>query len=375
MTPERKTIIEELEEAISGQAIGYRAEKLRRLSDLFLAGSSRYTDDEVAVFDDVMTHLLDEMEMSVRSELASRFATLENAPVNLVRMLAADSAIEVAGPVLAGSPRLDDETLIGHARTKDQPHLLAISRRASIGEAVTDVLVERGDRAVALSAVNNGGARFSEAGRTILVERAGLDGELATGIWSRADIPRHHLLRLFTVASENVRRSLEAGDRRKTAFIRDLVADVTNSVQSRIRAQSRDYAAAQDMVRGLHEAGRLGKAQVEEFALGGRFDETTVALAILCDLPVGAIERAMVQDRADLVLLLARGIGLSWACARAILKLRKDAQGASAREIDDGLETFSKLRPETARKALQFLRLRERAMSTNPIDAPATALQ
>jgi uncharacterized protein (DUF2336 family) len=365
----RKTIIEELEEAISGQAIGHRARKLRRMSDLFMEGSPRYSENDVAVFDDVMMRLLDQMEMSVRSELSHSLAAIPNAPINLIRTLAADSAIEVAGPVLAKSPRLDEATLVEHARTGGQSHLLAISRRETIGEAVTDILVKRGDRAVALSTAGNNGAQLSESGRMVLVERAKDDGELAAGVWLRADIPRHDLLRLFTIASENVRRSLEDTDHAKLAHIRDVVADVANRVQAKIRAVSGDYAAAQDVVRGMHRDGCLGERELGGFAAAGRFDETVVALSILCDLPVGAVERAMVQDRADLVLLLARAVGLSWPCTRAIVGLRAGTNGMSAYAIEECRTTYTKLRPETAHKALQFLRLRERATSTQTLTA------
>ena len=54
-----------------------------------------------------------------------------------------DSAIEVAGPVLSHSERLDDPILVESAMTKSQDHLLAISRRKALAEPVTDVLVEK----------------------------------------------------------------------------------------------------------------------------------------------------------------------------------------------------------------------------------------
>jgi uncharacterized protein (DUF2336 family) len=366
--PPQGTIIEELEEAISGRAIGYRAAKLRRVCDLFLQGPSARSDGEIAVFDDVMLRLVDEMETSVRSELAERLAAIPNAPVNLMRKLAADGAIEVAGPVLARSPRLDDETLIEHARASGQPHLLAISQRETISEAVTDVLVERGDRSVALSTARNGGARFSEGGRTMLVERACDDDDLAASVWARSDVPRHQLVRLFTVASEKVRRALESADRDKTAFIRDMVADVANRMQSRMRMQSRDYATAQAVVREVLAAGRLSEVALAEFAEAGRFDECAVALSIMCDVPIGTVERALVQDRDELVLLLARAVGLSWECTKLVLRLRVGAAGLPTPDSEGALSTFSRLRPETARKALQFLRLRARATSPCPAD-------
>ena len=73
----------------------------------------------------------------------------------------------------------------------------------------------------------------------------------------------------------------------------------------------------------------------------------------------------MVQARAELVLLLAKAIGLSWDTAKAILSLRAGPGGVSLAKREESLASFTKLRQETARKALQFLRLRERASISN----------
>jgi uncharacterized protein (DUF2336 family) len=272
----------------------------------------------------------------------------------------------VAEPILRFSDRLDDPTLMATARTCSQRHLLAISRRETVSESVTDVLIERGDRIVALSTIGNAGARFSSAGHAILVNRAKDDDELAAGVWSRPDIPRHHLLRLFTIATDNVRRSLEAADRNKAQYIRDMMLGVANDLQDQMRAGSRDYAEARRHVTELHQAGRLNKVAVRAFADGGHFDATTVALAVLCDLPIGACERAMVQDRPELLLMLVRAIDLPWDATKAILRLRAGPNGVSQSLLDHCLSSFSRINPETARKALQFMRLRERAAVSNP---------
>ena len=76
-----------------------------------------------------------------------------------MRALAFDNAIDVAGPILIKSEQLDDPTLVENASEKSQEHLLAISRRRSLSESVTDVLVTRGDQQVLLSAVGNEGAK------------------------------------------------------------------------------------------------------------------------------------------------------------------------------------------------------------------------
>jgi uncharacterized protein (DUF2336 family) len=363
---EHQRLIEDLDRTLSSQNIGSRAEALRRVTDLFLSAPTTYSEPEIAVFDDVMLRLVQDIESSLRAALAARVARIPNAPKNLMRVLASDQAIEVAGPVLRSSERLDDPTLAATARTCSQQHLLAISQRATISEIVTDVLVERGDRVVALSTVNNAGARFSATGHAILVERSKSDDELATGVWSRTDIPHHQLLKLLSIASERVRRTLEAADPRKTQFIHDMMVAAANEMQDRMRAKSPDYVEEERRVAALHRAGELDDAKVLAFARAGQFDATTIALSILCDLPIGACERAMVQERPELVLMLAKAIRLSWDTAKAILRLRAGAKGISPSELERGLSSYSRLNPDTAIKALHFLRLRERATNFNP---------
>ena len=105
-----------------------------------------------------------------RSPTASK--SVSNAPPGVIRTLAFDDSIDVAGPVLANSTRIDNAALVENARTKSQDHLLAISRRPTLAETVTDVLVERGNRDVALSTARNSGAKFSETGYIRLVKRS-----------------------------------------------------------------------------------------------------------------------------------------------------------------------------------------------------------
>ena len=91
----------------------------------------------------------------------------------------------MAGPLLAQSEQLDDETLIECAKNKSQEHLLAISRRKLLGESITDVLVERGNQQVVVSTAANSGAQFSQDGYLTLVKRSETDDQLALTIWSR----------------------------------------------------------------------------------------------------------------------------------------------------------------------------------------------
>jgi uncharacterized protein (DUF2336 family) len=288
-------------------------------------------------------------------------ATIANSPPKVTRTLALDDAIEVAGPVLRRSDCLEDETLIVGAKTMGQEHLLAISQRNRLSEDLTDILVERGNQEVVISTAANVGARFSEFGYSTLVTRSENDSELALLVWMRPEIPREYLLTLFETASETVRVKFETADRGKTDLVRDMIRQAADQIQAKLRDRSSNFAAAQAQVEQLYKNGQLTDDQVCKFAELRKFDETAAALSLLADLPIGAIERALVHDTGDQILVLAKSIDLSWRATNAILLLQGGATYRANGVSDKDLDRFKKLKPETARSAIQFYRLRERA--------------
>ena len=139
------SVIAELEDAIASGSTEERVETLRRVADLFLDQADRLEEEQVAVFDDVLCHLIKRIETKALVELSGRLAPIINAPIEVIRWLARDDEIAVAAPVLTQSPRLDEADLVEIAASKGQAHLLAIARRPALGEAVTEVLVRRGN--------------------------------------------------------------------------------------------------------------------------------------------------------------------------------------------------------------------------------------
>jgi uncharacterized protein (DUF2336 family) len=348
--------IHELKDAIAEGTPRRRADMLRRVTDLFIVGSASYSDAEIALFDDVITRLAVEIEVTARALLAERLAPIANAPPNIMRKLALDEEIDVAGPVLAHCERLDDPSLVQTAMKMGQEHLFAISRRRALSELVTDVLVERGDRLVVLSTAENRGARFSNGGFAMLVERSDGDDRLAASVGSRPEIPPHLFLKLLAKASQAVRSKLVAEHPQAKAEIHQVVGEVTARIHHDALERSPDYKVARAAVESLQRSGELDDKKLSAFARVGRFAETTTALATMSDLPVPFVERAMLQDRADLVLVLARAIGLSWSTVKSILLLRAARRKSPAAEIAHCLASYERMNPATAQDILRFYR-------------------
>jgi uncharacterized protein (DUF2336 family) len=354
------SLITELETAISSGTVERRIESLWHVTELFITGASQYSDDQVALFDDVIGRLAEQIELTARAKLARRLALIPNAPVRIIKTLAFDDEIAVAGPVLTHSQRLAEEVLLAVAGAKSQQHLLAMSARHSLSEAVTDVLVERGDSQVARAVSRNAGARFSDAGFGMLVKRSEGDEVLAEHVGGRADIPRHHFLRLIARASDAVRTKLAAANPAAAEEVQYVITEVVGKIRAEAVLQSGDYDTAMRNVEPLHRARTLAESHVYAFAKARQFEETVVALAFLGGVPIDVVETAMLDERADMTLILAKAAGLSWTTAKFVVLLRASGHGVSAHELEQALQDYERLADETAQRAVRFYQRRRR---------------
>jgi uncharacterized protein (DUF2336 family) len=353
-----RSLIPELEDVVQRGTPEKRTETLQRITALFLDGASRYSDEHVDLFGHVFGMLIDEIETQARAELSNRLAPVTNAPVKVLRKLANDDDIAVAGPVLKLAPRLPEADLVDVANTKGQAHLQAISARKALGEAVTDVLVRRGDRDVARRVAGNRGARISEKAFHRLVERAEEDGILAEKIGLRPDIPPPIFRALLTKATAVVhRRLIAAATPEVRAAICDVLAKVSEEVGARVGP--RDYRAAQRVVLGLDRANRLNEAALLSFCNEGKFEETVAALATLAKVPIKIADRLMGGERPDPILILCKAAGLDWPTVKAVITVRHGGASTSPPGLDAAFGNYGRLSASTAQRVVRFWQARQ----------------
>jgi uncharacterized protein (DUF2336 family) len=346
---------------------------LSAVTDLFIDGSVGFTDAEIALFDDVITRLALEIEISVRSLLAQRLASIAKGPPNVIRMLANDDEISVAYPILVQSELLDEAALAQCARSKTQDHLLAISRRKTLGEIVTDVLVERGSRQVLLSTAMNPGAKFSSIGFSRLVTRSAGDEALTACVGSRPDIPHRLFLALLANASDLVRSKLIAEHRHTRRDIEHAVATVTDEIRNDADANSPYYEEARAAVQPKFDSGELDDAAVLSFAEDRKFAETAIALAYLCNVSADVVEQALTQDQFDMILVLAKAAKLSWATTKILLSFPARKRRIASGEIEQCLASFERLNFATAQHIIEFYRMRHAQPARSRAPASASA--
>jgi uncharacterized protein (DUF2336 family) len=350
---QHKSLISELEDAVRRGSQPKRVETLRRITDLFLSANEQLNEEQILVFDQVLGHLIKRMELTALVEISERLAPIHNAPLNVVHTLACDDEIAVAGPVLSLSDRLTTPDLIEIALAKSQSHLLAISKRSSIGESLADVLIERGDREVIKKLAGNAGVQFSEKAYAHLVDQPEADETLLEALGSRLDIPLSIFLRLLERVTEAVRTRLLAFVQDQRDDIKDALASISNDVIESEEVDL-DFGAAKSVVEQMQKDGELDEFALLEFAKRRQYAATVTALATLCMVPIDTMKHMLKEGRNEPLLVACRTAGFGWPTVRALLQ--DDLLGRISLEGDLGRlkSDYKKLSPSIAKQLLEF---------------------
>jgi hypothetical protein len=351
------SLLQELNESISRGSNESRLRALWHATDVLISG--QYSDQDIWTFGEVIERLARGIEVAARAELAKRLAPSANAPLKCINHLARHPSIEVAGPVLRHSARLDVRTLIAVANSESQPHLLAISKRTTISEPVTDVLVATGNQEVIHSLAGNSGARFSNFGFLKMVERSEHDSFLVEILGNRIDIPRPIFQQLIAKASNEVRAKLERERPDAMSEVHQMVSGVTGELHSIFGPASRNYFEARQAVSALHRRGGLSEKKIFDFAQAHALPEVAISLSLLCSLPANVIERGLADPAGELPMIFAKAHDFSWETAMSLLFLGAPDHRISAGNLDDLHKKFSALSVETAQGVLKLYRSRK----------------
>jgi uncharacterized protein (DUF2336 family) len=351
-----RSLIPELDEIVRHGDPRRRAEAARRITELFLQGAATFGADHVDLFDGVLIDLVPHAELAARADLAERLSVLANAPRALVGQLAREDEIAVAGPLLRRSPIIDEQVLIEIARIKGEGHLLAMSERPTL-----NVIIRRGDRAAVRRAAGNAGALFSQAGYSALVKRAGQDGVLTLAIGKRDDLSSQQLKDLLAGSIDIVRRRLfEVVKSGRQADIKQAISEISGEAEP--VASGRDFAPAQRTILALHHAGELNQSALLGFAKAYKYEESIAALSAMSAVKIATLDRLIMGDRHDPILIVGKAVGLEWATVRALILLRLGPNRVpSPADIESARVNFGRLMPSTAERVVSFWQTRQSA--------------
>lgn len=349
------SLAHDVENAVANGDPAARRTMLLRMTDLFVDNAERLRDDQVSAFDTVILKLARSVENAARAALSETLADVANAPRSVVLELADDTDVAVAGPVLSRSAQVGEGDLVRIAAERGQGHLFAVSRRRSLSERVTDVLVARGDTEVLRSVAGNDGARFSPKGFDTLAARAEADDALQAALTLRRDIPAQHMAHLVETARSRVARKL--GDE----FGTDVASMAVARAARTLGGPSLSLQEAAVIVdTGLRAKGAEQPEEAELIAwlAEGRVMEALVGLARAAAMPPEMVLRAYQGAHSDPLLFLIRSLRYGWGTFKAFLQSKADAE-ASPEELRGLFEAFQALSVTTAQRVVRFTAARD----------------
>jgi uncharacterized protein (DUF2336 family) len=361
------SIIDEFETIMSIGSEEKRLETVKRVTDLFLASAGSFNAEQIELFGDLLERLIKTIELRAITDVSARIALAEmsaqlapvaQAPPSVVRRLANNDEITIAGPVLTESARLSPEELVEIAKTKGEPHLLAISGRWWLKEIVTDALLARRYPSVNRRLISNPGARVSAAGFAMVVAQAEADPELAVATGIRVDLPTELRRQLLRDATEAVRsRLLSRAPPHLFEEIRSAIEAVAAGAERQM-SNVRDFTAALRLVVSLKNSGQLNEATLLGFAKQRKYEETVAALAELSQSTVEIVRPLMQSLRDDGVLVPCRAAELGWETVSAVLEARFATGSMAPHELAQAKSQLAKMTPENARRLLRFWQVR-----------------
>ncbi len=319
------------------------AQVMGQVTNLFLSNVDHLSESQIAAVDGVLAQLIGRVEIATAVHLSEAMCAIDRAPRQTIRKLAFHEDPQVAGPVLRKSNCL----------LESQQHLLAISNRKTVSEALTDALMRFGDVNVSNALAHNTGANFSECGYATLVGRAERDESLAEKVGLRSDLPGNLLRELLgKVADVVLARFLTAPRPVVKAKTQGPVA--ATAERDCVKRKAIDYTQAQSEVVVLNRTGKLGDSIVNRFAVRGEYAYVVAALALKADVKVEAIEPLLDSDRLYGLIVACKAARLSWSTTTMIVRNQPGCPPPTQRELDQCVAIHESLLLSVAQWTIRF---------------------
>ncbi len=279
----------------------------------------------------------------VRQVISEALKDVANAPPEVIRRLARDAELVVAGPVLEFSPVLTDDDLL-EIIASDPVHgtLSCISRRSVVRESVADAIVGSDDAEAVAELLANPSTQIREETLDIILDRAPDQESWHGPLVRRPRLPAGAAKRLARFVAGNLLETLsDRGD-----MDPDTVAAVRAEVSRRLGHDGKDeeeddpkarqnYSLVDDdeeqmgkqgaepplaMAKRLHQAGELTEDVMRDAIRTSRRDFVMAGVSVLSGVSFDAVIKAMNNRSAKGVVSLAWKAGLSMKTAVEIQK-------------------------------------------------------
>jgi uncharacterized protein (DUF2336 family) len=308
------------------------------------------------VLEDVFMNLVCQAERDIRRRLAERLSQVSWAPPTLISVLALDD-IDIARPVIAGSPVLKDHDLIRLLVEATLEHRIEVARRPGIGAAVVNAILDQSQPSVLIALAGNDTADITPLAMQRLVVAsqriAALRGSLAQHPRLTADLAQA----LYGWVGEALRASIagrfqldaELLTRTVNQAALEAAEDVTGlSASDALRERE---LMERRLIDKLNAADQLRPAFLLRALREGRLLRFEAALTALGGYPPKSVKAALSSQTSEMLALACAGVGIDRSVFPTILSLVRSLNAGLPAPPSNpllGLQAFSRSPAEAA---------------------------
>lgn len=283
-----------------------------------------------ALMNSVFLRLVGEAERDIRRALAERLANAAWAPKGLINVLALDE-IEIARPVIAQSPVLEDDDLMRLFAMAAIEHQIEVASRPAIGAAVVETILNGADPAVLTALAANDTAEIDDRGMKALLAASERNASIRSPLVRHPRLTTDMAEQLYAWVGQSLRSAIvgrfrvdaEALDRAMAAAVRDVHAPSgVAPVQPGENLDQRDMERR--LVAKLKASGQLRPGYLVRALRDQRLGLFIAAMAELIGVDAGVIDRAVASHKPDLLALACTAAGVDRSVFATILGLVRD---------------------------------------------------
>ena len=271
---------------------GERAEATSALARAYLY--SDLSPDDRAAAEGAMIMLLDDPSPLVRCALSEALASADQAPRIVVHALASDQA-DVAMPVLAQSPLLDEDNLVDLIGTGDEDVQAAIAGRSPLPRAVAAAIAEVASAEACLTLLENSGADITLFSVDRVVERFGHLAPIRENLLARDDLPMAMRQALLSKLSQTLAGFVAARQWLIPEHAEYATKEACEKATVALAADT-PYEEVGALLQHLRHSGQLTAGMILRALLSGNVVLFEEALAELSGVPIDRVS-SYVHDR------------------------------------------------------------------------------
>ena len=315
-----------------------------------------------SAFDEIAVAVIADLKSEARSEISHMFADATLPLRRTARQLAMDD-IAIARPVLERSAALSDEDLIDVASTQSQEHLMAVTRRSSVAELVSEALVAHGEDSVVASLLGNSGAQIARDTYERVASRAESSAILQAPLIRRQGVPLDLLNHLYVAVAPALRQEiLKQYENVSPAELEAALERSRKRVAKAYGGLPDDLEAARLELRKLERAGDIQPSLLVPLMRGGAQSRTLFLLAFaqLTEADYPLVRRLVDTRDIDAMALLCRAAGFERALFVTLsLLVASDESGRT--NLEEFGRLYERVPVATAQRAVRFWKVRAAA--------------